>query len=464
VSVVTRTRSPRSTAPDALEEVVDLALRRPHLDGRVHDAGGPDELLDDVALRLLQLVRPGRRAHVDDLVEVVLELLEGKRPVVQRRGQPEAVLDEDLLARAVVLVHADRLRDGHVALVDDEQPVGREVVEQRPGPRPRRAAGEVARVVLDARAEAQLAHHLQVEGRALAETGGFQRHALRLELRGALLHLRVDVDDRLAQLVGRRHVVRGGVDVQLLALGQQLTGERVQLADALHLVAEELDPDDEVVVGGLQLQGVAAHPEAGARQGLVVALVLEVDELAQHAVAPVAAADPQPDDGGAVVDRRAEAVDAADAGHDDHVAPLEERVRRGVAELVDLVVARRVLLDVRVAPGQVGLRLVVVEVAHEVLDGVLREELAELGVELRGERLVVGQDERRLLDPGDGRGDREGLSGACGPQQHLVLDALRQALGQTLDGRRLIAGRREVGDKLEVGQEGASWAQGAVSG
>ena len=88
-----------------------------------------------------------------------------------------------------------------------------------------------------------------------------------------------------------------------------------------------------------------------------------------------------------------------DAGHDDHVASLEQGVRGGVAEPVDLVVARRVLLDVGVAAGQVRLGLVVVEVADEVLDRVLREELAELGVELGGQRLVVGEDQRRLVVP-----------------------------------------------------------------
>ena len=46
-------------------------------------------------------------------------------------------------------------------------------------------------------------------------------------------------------------------------------------------------------------------------EGLVVALVLEVDEVAQDGVAAVLAADPQLEDGRAVVDRRAEAVDAA---------------------------------------------------------------------------------------------------------------------------------------------------------
>jgi hypothetical protein len=55
-----------------------------------------------------------------------------------------------------------------------------------------------------------------------------------------------------------------------------------------------------------------------------------------------------------------------------------------VTEPVDLVVAARVLLDIRVAPRQVRLGLVIVEVADEVLDLVVREELAELGIELRG--------------------------------------------------------------------------------
>ena len=170
----------------------------------------------------------------------------------------------------------------------------------------------MAGVVLDARAEAELAHHLEVEGRPLAQPLGLELHAPLAQLLDALLHLLLDVDDGLLELLGRRDVVRGGIDVELVALGQDLAGQRVELGDPLDLVAEELDAHDEVVVGGLQLERVAADAEAGARQRRVVALVLQVDQLAQDAVAPVAAADAQPGDGRAVVDGRAEAVDAGD--------------------------------------------------------------------------------------------------------------------------------------------------------
>ena len=74
------------------------------------------------------------------------------------------------------------------------------------------------------------------------------------------------------------------------------------------------------------------------RQRLVVALVLEIDEVAQDRVAPVLAALAEAEDGRAVVDGRPEAVDARHRGHDDHVPALEQRVGCRVAQPVDLVV------------------------------------------------------------------------------------------------------------------------------
>ena len=64
---------------------------------------------------------------------------------------------------------------------------------------------------------------------------------------------------------------------------------------------------------------------------------------------------------------------------------------RREAEAVDVLVDARVLLDVDVALRDVRLRLVVVVVADEVVDGVVREE-ARLSsfVELGGEGFVVG--------------------------------------------------------------------------
>jgi len=91
--------------------------------------------------------------------------------------------------------------------------------------------------------------------------------------------------------------------------------------------------------------------------------------------------------------------------------------------------------------GDIGLGLVVVVVGDEVLDRVLGEELLELAVELGGQGLVVGDDQGRALDALDDIGDREGLAGACGAEEHLALEPLLDARGELVDGDGLIAGR-----------------------
>ena len=129
-----------------------------------------------------------------------------------------------------------------------------------------------------------------------------------------------------------------------------------------------------------------------------------------------------------------------------------EQVRgRGVAQPVDVVVARAVLLDVEVGLGDVGLGLVVVVVGDEVLDRVGREELAELVAELRRERLVVGDHERRPADLLDDPGHRRGLAGAGRAEQRLVALARREPGGERLDRRRLVAGRRVGVERPQLG-------------
>jgi hypothetical protein len=199
-----------------------------------------------------------------------------------------------------------------------------------------------------------------------------------------------------------------------------LAGEDVDLRDAFDLVAEPLDPEGPL---GLRrrhhLEDVAAYPEGATPEGEVVALVMDPDQAAHHLVPVAAHAGTQRDAQIAVVLGRAEAEDARHAGDDDHVAALEQRRGGAVAQFVDLVVDRRVLLDVGVGGRQVGLGLVVVVIRHKVLDRVVREEFLELARQLGRERLVVGDHQRGPVHGGDRRGDRERLAAAGHPEEDL---------------------------------------------
>ena len=108
--------------------------------------------------------------------------------------------------------NAAELRDGDVALVDKDERVVRHVFEQSRRRLARLAAGEIARIVLDA-AGAGGFHHFQVEHRALFEALRFQQAAGDVELVETAFELALDAGDGLDQRRARRDVMRVGVDL-----------------------------------------------------------------------------------------------------------------------------------------------------------------------------------------------------------------------------------------------------------
>ena len=289
------------------------------------------------------------------------------------------------------MVLAVQLGNGLVALVEHDQEVLREVVEQRVRRLARRPAVDRARVVLDARAEADLLHHLEVVLGAHPQALGLEQLALLLEVGQPLLQLGLDADDRLLHPLLAGHVVGGREQDEVVVGADLLARHRVDHQHLLDLVAEQLDAQRRLVVGRVDLDRVAPDPELAPGEVHVVALVLHVDELAEERPLVDLLAGAQDDEVVLVLLGRAEAVDAGDRGDDDDVPPGQQRRGGRVAEALDLVVHRRVLLDVRVARGHVRLGLVVVVVGDEVLDPVVREEGAELAGQLGGQATCSGR-------------------------------------------------------------------------
>ena len=174
-------------------------------------------------------------------------------------------------------------------------------------------------------------------------------------------------------------------------------------------------------MGGEHFDRVAAHAEEAAREvaGLH-ALVLQRDEILDELALVDLVAELQGKGHRGIGLDRADAVDAGDGGDDDDVVALEQRPRRRVAHAVDLLVDVGFLLDIGVGARDVGLGLVIVVVGDEILDRVVGEEALELAIELRGQRLVGREDQRRALGRLDHLGHGEGLARAGDAEQHLV--------------------------------------------
>ncbi len=362
------------------------------------------------------------------------------------------MLDEHVLAAAVAGELTVQLGYGDVALVDHEQEVVGEVVEQRERRLAVVATVDVHRVVLDAVAVADLADHLEVVLGAHPEALGLEQLALLLELLQSDLELVLDLGHGHCQPLVAGDVVRRREDDRALHLLQRLTGQRVDPGEPVDRVAEHLDPQHRLVVGGVDLDRVAADPELAAAERGVVAVVLHVDQPPQDVAHVVVDVDAQVEQLALVLVGVAHAVDAADRRDHDGVATGQERGGGRVTQPVDLVVDRAVLLDEGVARRDVRLGLVVVVVADEVLDTVVGEELLHLRCELGGEALVRGEDQRRALDLLDRPGHRRRLAGAGDAEQCLEPLAAFDALGERGDGRW--AGHRRAGNRTRHGTAG----------
>src|SRR5208337_3639335 len=261
-------------------EVVDLAAGGADLDRRIDEAGRANDLLDEDAAGLFELPVPRRRRDADRLWPHRLPFLEAQRPVVHAGGQAEAVFGQGRLAAVVAAVHAADLRDRHVALVDEHQRVVGQVFEQGRRRLARPAPGEISGIVLDAGAGAGRLEHFEVEYGALLEPLRLEQPALPIELVEPLLELLLDRLGRLQQRRARRHIVRIGVDFDEFEVLRLLAGKRIEFGDCLDLVAEEADaPGAVLVVGGKNLDRVAADPEYSAGEIAGGPLVLERDEV-----------------------------------------------------------------------------------------------------------------------------------------------------------------------------------------
>ena len=327
-------------------------------------------------------------------------------------------------------------------LVDEHEKILREVVEQGVRRRASRAAGEHAGVVLHAGAEAHLAQHLEVVARALLDALCLNQLALTLKEFHPLGKLVLDFTEGFLPLVVGDGVVRRGENDGHVQLAYKLAGQHIDLGHTVDLVAEKLHAHRLFALGGGEdLHRVAPHAELATHKADIVALVGDQHEAAEQLLALHRHAAAQHDLQLLILGRVAQAVDAGDAGDDDDIPPLKERARRAVAQLVDFVVDHRVLLDVHVLAGDVRLGLVVVVVGDEVFHRVVREELAELGAELGGKRLVVRQHQGRAVDVGDDVCHREGLARAGHAQQRLLGQPRLHACGQLRDRVGLVAGR-----------------------
>ena len=308
-----------------------------------------------------------------------------------------------------------------MALVDHHQVIFGEVVEQAEGAAALRTTVEVARIVLDARAVTQLLDHLQVVLDTLLDSLGLDFASFTLIKCNALAQVELNLlDRRVDTLFGRNEQISREYR-NLIEYFEALPAGGVDTLNLLDLVVEEHHSDRRLAKGLHNVDHVAIDAECGGCQHALGTGVECLYELVHKDFTADDLARAEMYRGGVEIGRVANAIQTRYARNHNHIAATAEQCRRGAqTQFFDLLVDREILLDVGVRRGQIGLRLIVVVVRYEVLDGVVREEIFELAIELSSKRFVVAQHECRTVQLSNDISDRKGLTRSRNAQQRVV--------------------------------------------
>ncbi len=352
-----------------------------------------------------------------------------------------------------------------MAFVNHQEPVVAKIVEKRKRPRPGHSLLHDPRIVFDSRTDSRRPDHFHVvtgtafQARPRKDSrirfGNVPRLAKRRFFLRQLFEpfgkLPLDILRYAFPGIFARHEVLCRSDANVFQIFFRLSRHQVESADAIYLVAEKLDANSRVVIARIDFDHVTANTKRTAFQRKIVPLVLDVDKLHQNPVALPNLSHFQADHQFEVFLRGTQAVNAAHARHDNRIAPGQEIRSRPQTQLVDFVVDRSVLFDIRVRVDDIGFGLVVVVIADKIFDGIVRKERLEFLVELRRQRLVVRENERRLSHVPDDVRHGKRLSGARYAEKALESFAALESFRQFANRRGLVACRRIVAVQFKTG-------------
>ena len=224
-------------------------------------------------------------------------------------------------------------------------------------------------------------------------------------------------------------------------LFQNLASQRVNPRNSIDIIAKKLHSISRFTARRKDINHVAFDAKCTARKVDIVTMILNIHQLAQKFVLQTPFAALHRNRQIIIIRRRAQTINAADARHDNHVAPRKQSVGSGMAQAINLFVDSRILFDVGIARSDVSFWLVIIKIADEIMNFVVGEKLFEFAEQLGSESFVVRQNQRRHVPLSDNIRHCKSFTATRHAEQHLLALAVVQTIQQLGDRLRLIASR-----------------------
>ena len=280
-----------------------------------------------------------------------------------------------------------------MGLVNHQQKILGKIINQSKGRLPRLTSCQMPGIVFDTGAIPHFIHHFQIIIGALLQALGLQNLEIMIEIIQSLSQLYANISHSPLQILPTSYIVRGRKDGHMVALSQHLTREHIKLKDAIHLVIKHFNAHGLFTIGRRNnLNDISPHPKGAALKIDIIAVVLNLYQLMQNFLSVNNLAQSQGKHHIIVLLGGTQAINTADAGHDNNISALKEGAGSGMAQLIDFIINGSILFNISIGLGNIGLRLVVIVIGNKVFHRIIREEGLQLTGQLCRQRFVVSND------------------------------------------------------------------------
>ena len=300
--------------------------------------------------------------------------------------------------------------------VHNHQCVGGQVLKQRGRRITRIPARQITGVVFNALTVAQLANHLEVIQCTLLQTLCLDQLFVFLQLHKPALELFFNMIHSAKHHISRGDVMRFWKNRYARHLGFNSAGEWIENTNILDFFVKQFDPHRfSFRVRGEDINDVAPDTIGATLEIYIVTGVLELSQLTEHPALINDFTAGQVHDHLEIGLRIAQTIDCRHSCNYQAILSLQQRLGGRQTHLLNVLINRCILFYKRIGRWNIRLRLVIIVIGNEVLDGVIGKELLELSVKLGRQGFVVRHYDRWPLQLFDHVGHRKGFTGAGDP-------------------------------------------------
>ena len=434
---------PLRPQPNLVKQIINLIMTRTHIDNRVKQPRRANNLFHHNTLSLPKLILRRRRRNINNLMNHLTELIKPQRTIVKSRRQTETILHQVRLPSTVTTIHRTKLRNTHMTLINHQKKIIREKVKQRVRPLTGQPAVKIPRIILNPGTVPQLLNHLNVIFHTLLDT--LSPHTithLREKINPLTQILTNTPDSNLLLLLRRHKQIRR---IHLIPIKRNSMHRhilRINLLNTLNLIIPERHTNEIHTIGNKHINRVTLHTKLTPRRTHVITHIKRIN---QHPQQPIPAQPLTNTDINHRTTQRSRTPHAINTRHrrDNHNIPPARKQSRQCRQpqTVNLIINRKILLNIRVRMRQISLRLIIVIVRNIILNRILRKKLLHLSIKLGSQRLVMTQNQRRTIHIRNHISNSESLTRTRNTQQHLSTTAPNNTLRQLTNSLRLITRR-----------------------